>query len=143
MQGSSQVPGAIPGRVCQGCGRSAQGQGGRCRSTDHSCRRDPPRLPALAKITCISELPTPPGTLKLPSDFLPMPESKSTPQCDDLSATLVANVPPDVKKLWWCLDPLQIDLLQGSGSACVLSQSPRTDNDEVMHGQPWVHQDVV
>jgi hypothetical protein len=77
-----------------------------------SCRRDPPRLPSLAKVTCISELPTPAGTLKLPSDLLPMPETKSRFERDGLAALLVANLPPDVKKLWLCLAPLQINLLR-------------------------------
>ena len=77
-----------------------------------SCRRDPPRLPALAKITCISELPTPPGILKLPSDLLPVPKAKSRFQRDSLVTLLVANLPPDMKKLGLWLDPLHIDLLR-------------------------------
>jgi hypothetical protein len=57
-------------------------------------------------------LPTPPGILKLPSDLLPVPKAKSRFQRDGLAILMVANLPPDVKKLWLWLDPLHIDLLQ-------------------------------
>jgi hypothetical protein len=51
-----------------------------------------------------------------------------------------------------CLDPFQINLLRdarrkrrfsGAAQVHVPSQSPRTDNDEVMDGQPWVNEDVT
>ena len=122
-----------------------------CRAT-HSCRRDPPRLPALAEITCVSQLPTPPGTLILKSDFLPMPEAEKRFQSDDLAALLVANLPPDAQELRLCLDWFQINLLRdarqkrsftSAAQVHVPSQSPRTDNDEVMDGQPWVNENVT
>jgi hypothetical protein len=85
---------------------------------------------------------TPAGALKLPGDLLPVPEAKSRFQRDGLAALLVANLPPDMKKLRLWLDPLHINSFehsagrqpQGSGQVHVLSQSPRTDHDEVMDG---------
>jgi hypothetical protein len=87
-------------------------KGGSCRSTDHSCCRDPPRLTPLAEITRVRELPTPPGALKLASDLLSMPEAENRFQSDGLAALLAANLPPDMKKLWLWLDPPQIILLR-------------------------------
>jgi hypothetical protein len=95
-----------------GGGAAALMKGGSCRSTDQSCRRDPPRLPTLAQITCFPEFPTPPGGLKLPSDLLSMPEAENRLQRNGVVALLVANLPPDVEKLWLWLGPLQINLLR-------------------------------
>jgi transcriptional regulator with XRE-family HTH domain len=81
-----------------------------------------------------------------------MPEAENRLQSDGLAVLLVADLPPDVKKLRLWLDPPQINLLRDAGgqrsfSAAaqvhVPSQSPRTDNDEVMDGQPWVNEDVT
>jgi hypothetical protein len=113
--------GSSPGR--SGGGAAALMKSGSCRSTDHSCCRDPPRLPALAEIASLSKLPTPPSTLKLPSDLLAMSEAENRLQSDGFAALLVANLPPDVKELRLCFDSFQIYLLRDARRKTQLHRS--------------------